>query len=260
MTLQESSNDSDSAGRPDALTRCAIECQQAFRARHAAPDDAQLVEHYRNKLDELWGMLRSDLLKIARGWTRSNMGDLDSLALGLFAEIVFELPELKLDPTRNVRNFLKTVARRGLIDQYRSLSDGPKPSKAAEDTAEAVAQELRMWPAASVNPPRSSSLDQQAETADPQSLQIEEQLVKRIDQQTILRTIWEYWPRVLEPDDLKIVRLRWLEDPPGAFRDIATALGPGWMEDTVRQRHHRIMKDTRKYLRELGLIDDDTLF
>ena len=111
-----------------------------------------------------------------------------------------------------------------------------------------------MWPAGTALP--SHPPEQQPEPAEPKSVDAEENLANRLHREAVLHAVWTYWPKVLSSDDLQIMQLRWQFEPPLSFRDIARQLGPGWEEDAVRQRHHRVIKDTRRFLREQGLIDE----
>ena len=246
-----------------------LQCQQDYALWTAATDTEQsrdaLAAKYRSNLEALWEQLAADLRLIARGWIRSNMApDTESLALNMFANIVFNLPKLRPDPQRNVRNLLVTVARRGLIDEYRrSYASSPRrqPKSAEQQTAPASgSDEARMWHVTGANQNGVAPGDSQPEPVDPGSYNIEDRMATRIDQQALLQVVWEYWPRNLSATDFQIMKLRWQSDPPSSFRDIAEQIGAGWEEDAVRQRHHRIMNATRKYLREQGLIDDTSVF
>ena len=78
---------------------------------------------------------------------------------------------------------------------------------------------------------------------------------QKVNSEGILSAVDIYWD-TLDEADRQIMRLRWRSDPPVSFREIARQLGPGWAEDTVRQRHHRIINATRKQLRDQNLLDD----
>src|SRR5439155_1547273 len=119
---------------------------------------------------------------------------------------------------------------------------------------------MRVWHVTGANQNGAAPDGSQPDPVDPGSYNIEERMVTRIDQQALLQAVWDYWPHNLSATDFQIMKLRWQSDPPSSFGDIAEQLGAGWEEDTVRQRHHRIMNATRKYLREQGLIDDTSLF
>jgi DNA-directed RNA polymerase specialized sigma24 family protein len=236
MTQQDPSP--DIANRPDPIVELVSRCQAAYTAWATAeePERNALSEAYRLLLEELWTLLADDLRHITRGWIRSNMApDAESLALNMFGNIVFSLPKLQIDPQRNVRNLLLTIARRGLIDDYRR-SHPSSPQRQATHAA---------------------SIDNQPELIDPESAQIEDRTVRRLDGVALLKAVWHYWRNSLIPVEYEIMKLRWRSDPPSPFSDIAAQLGPGWEEAAVRQRHHRIMDKTRKYLRANGLIDEN---
>jgi DNA-directed RNA polymerase specialized sigma24 family protein len=236
MTQQDHSPDSSIA---DPFVVFVLRCQAAYTAWAVAEEPEQqraLSEAYRLLLEELWAILADDLRQITRGWMRSKMApDAESLALNMFGNIMFNLPKLQIDPQRNVRNLLLTVARRGMIDAWRSHVDSPRRQAGY-----------------------ATSIDGRSDLIDPVSSTIEERTVQRIDRETLLKAVWNYWPENLNGIEYEIVKLRWQSDPPRSFGEIAELLGPGWEETTVRQRHHRIMNKTRKYLRESGLIDDNS--
>jgi DNA-directed RNA polymerase specialized sigma24 family protein len=222
---------------PDPVIELVSRCQEAHANWMAAEEPEQknaMSETYRLLLEDLWTLLAGDLRLITRGWMRSNMApDTESLALNMFGNIVFSLPKLLIDPQRNVRNLLLTIARRGLIDEYRRS----RPSSSQRQAA------------------RTTSMDSQAHLIDPKSTHIEDRTVQRLDGEALLKAVWKYWLENLIEVEYKIMMLRWRTDPPCPFGDIAVELGPGWEEATVRQRHHRIMNKTREYLRKNGLID-----
>jgi DNA-directed RNA polymerase specialized sigma24 family protein len=235
MTQQDPSPDSSSV---DPFVEFVLRCQAAYTAWAAAEvfeQKSALSQAYRLLLEELWALLAGDLRQIARGWTHSNMApDSESLALNMFGNIVFPLPRLQIDPQRNVRNLLLTIARRGLIDDYRRSHAGTPWRQGGYAT----------------------SIDDRPDLIDPESSTIEDRAVQRIDSEALLKAVWDYWPENLNGIEYEIVKLRWQSDPPRSFGEIAERLGPGWEEAAVRQRHHRIMNKTRRYLRESGLIDD----
>jgi len=215
----------------------ALQCQQTYRAWadaldptvHAARGDA-----HRQSLERLWEAIAPDLRKVAHGWIRSGMApDIESLALNMFSYIVFKLPTLSFNLQRNVRGLLVTVARRGLIDEYR-----------------------RSYAVSSKRQPRQFvSLDDKTDLADDDRSDIEGTSIHKIDGNRVLTEVQEYW-RSLNPEETLIMRLRWQTDPPCSFREIAQQMGSGWVEDAVRQRHHRIMNATRKHLHDRKLLGE----
>jgi RNA polymerase sigma factor (sigma-70 family) len=258
MTLPEISSDRDHKDESAPVARLVLLCQRSYADWSEAPAAASAAarEQYRGYLEQLWELIAEDLRVVARGWIRSNLApDIESLALNMFANIVFSLPRLQIDPDRNARKFLITVARRRLIDEYRRsyVASGRRLPRPGDDPAPG-APAARMW-----QPPAGApaAADPQSGAADAESYSAVERVAARLDQQALLAAIWAYWPKSLSSDDLRIVRLRWQSDPPCSFREIAQQLGPGVSEDTVRQRHHRILKATRAHLRESGLLDDE---
>ncbi len=228
-------------------------CQQGHAAWHAAEDVATrqlLRDEHRGLLELLWQALQPDLERGALRWRRSGMApDLRSLAMGMFVHIIGELPRLRLDPDRNVRHLLLMVAQRRTVDEYRrSFSDGPH-MRGADDALPIAsgAPEAQMWAEPS-GPVDLFALDREQELVDPQTLDAESQIVARLDLRRLVEQLWRYWPERLSLHDLQIMRLRWRVEPPVPFSEIARQLGDGWEEDTVRQRHHRILRDARRFL------------
>jgi hypothetical protein len=260
MTLQDRGENWDIVDTHEALATLALRCQESHADWSAARDQAAqsaLGALYRQSLEHLWAESADDLRRVARGWIHSNMApDIESLALNMFANVVVALPRLRIDPARNTRNLLVTVARRGLIDEYRRsyAAVPPRPPRPIDQPGEG-----QTWRQAIVQPRPTAQLDTQVEIPDPHSATIEDDMAARIDQQAILQAVWEdYWPRSLSAADFLIMELRWRLEPPCSFREIAERLGVGWAEDSVRQRHHRIIHATRRYLRARGLIDENS--
>ncbi len=93
--------------------------------------------------------------------------------------------------------------------------------------------------------------------SDPRSLDDHERIEQRLDGEKILASVWEYWYSRLSPDDQFIMEARWKKQPPHSYLEIAAALGGGWEEATVRQRHRRVLQRTRRYLEEQHLLGDE---
>lgn len=225
------------ASPPDALNAIAQHCKQQFLAWESAQDladQARYAEEYRRSLEALWEEIAPDLRRVARGWIRSGVApDIETLAMNMFSYIVFKLPMLTFDTQRNIRGLLVTVARRGMSDDYyRSYASSPKRQ-----------------------PNSAISFDDQLDLADEARSGVENDAIQKVNSEGILSAVDIYWD-TLDEADRQIMHLRWRTDPPCSFRDIARQLGPGWAEDAVRQRHHRIINATRKELRDLKLLDD----
>jgi RNA polymerase sigma factor (sigma-70 family) len=203
-------------------------------------------------------LIEQDLTKVAHSWIRSNIGpDVKSLAMNMFTDVVEVLPNLRIDPTKNVRSYLISVARHRLIDTWRR--EFKPPRRPAKDSAFDLelhpgAPEARMWQDRFSSIEASSLADPHGGIIDPNTSDAEERVLTRIDNEQILRAIRDHWPKSLSRDDYRIVHLRYLADPQASFREIAQDLGGGWTEDAVRQRHFRVIKATRKYLNEQGLL------
>lgn len=232
-----SSNDDHGINSPDKLDEIARHCQEQFFAWERAQDladQARYAGEYRRSLEALWEEIAPDLRRVARGWIRSGMApDIETLAMNMFTYIVFKLPTLAFDAQRNIRGLLVTVARRGMSDDYyRSYANSPKRQ-----------------------PNSTVSFDDQLDLADEARSEVENDTIQKVNSEEILSAVDIYWD-TLEETDRQIMHLRWRTDPPGSFRDIARQLGPGWAEDAVRQRHHRVINATRKQLRDQKLLDD----
>ena len=96
-----------------------------------------------------------------------------------------------------------------------------------------------------------------AEPEDPESIDFDQRLIAARDNQAYLAAIAQFWKTELSTEDRLIVRLRWATDPPLSFQAIAQRLGDGWLVDTVRQRHRRILQRTLRSLIEQGLVNPD---
>lgn len=245
-----------------ALVDLVLLCQQSYWAWAAATDPGEREAHgvcQHAYTEQLWHLLAEDLLVIARSWLRSGMAsDHHSYAIHLFSCLLFELPRLVIDPARNVRNFLLTVARRGIITEYRKLYSAQSRQQRAQPQATEAqsSSDTRMWNVLSGSSVRSigSPLE---ELADPHSYDVETLLIKQIDQRELLKRVWAYWEEQLSPDDMRIMRLRYGNDPPLHFEEIAHQMGQGWTSEAVRQRHHRAKNATRAYLKRSGWLDNE---
>jgi len=224
--------------------------------------------------EELWLLLAEPLLRVAHGWLRSGMAHdmwacptsyptredvLRSLAMNMYLHVIDALPQLRVDPSKNLRACLKQIATCGMYDEHQRIyRDAPRrPSgQAAEQTPAPGSPAAQMW----ADPQHSTAplhADQDAaEALDPQSIGFEDQLARLLDQRTCCQAIWAFW-ETLAPVDQRIVLLRWNREPPIQYESIAQQLGPDWNTAAVRQRHCRIISRTREHLQKLGLIDGD---
>jgi hypothetical protein len=254
---------SEAVPSPDPLLAAVQEYQRLYACWSAADDLLEREQtrlQLRNVQEQLWSLIAGPLSQIAKGWAGSVIGKehmstqgddaLNSLALSLYIYVAEELPKLAIDPTKNVLGLLMTIVRRRLIDEQRKYMrdlSGPRSSTVGPFAAY-TAPEGTMWPARMGAEPiyKDSALQ---DIIDPQSKDIEEQLIDRLYSQALWEDIQRYWQHTLTREDQSIVR-RWEHDPPTPFRTIAENLGPGWSESMVRQRHYRIMRRTRQYLHE----------
>lgn len=236
-----------------ALEDLVLFCQETYRAWEAAVEPvvrAGWGERYRAYTERLWYALADDLRVAARAWMNSGIAsDIESMALHLFSCLIPELPKLRIDPARNVRNFLLTVARRSLIDEYRK-SYKPRQSSPSTNETTPTARLTRMWHALVGRGSQTAVVLE--ELADQRSHEAETILIEAIDRQHLLSIVHNYWNEHLAATDLRIMHLRYDTDPPMQYDDIAQRLGNGWTSMAVRQRHHRVMKATREYLQGMG--------
>lgn len=229
----------------------AEQCETFHRSLGAAVDSSAREQHDRDLLErdrlreqvrqmhqQIYILLLPDLLGIARGWANSVAGKelgadgddpLHSLATTLYLEIMEALPQLNIDPNKNVRGLLLSVVRRRLVERYRKLRAAP--------------------PTLSLNYGAGAEGDDPLDLADPHGEDLQEQLLDIFERKDLAEAIWSYWHATCSDRDLRILQ-RYQHNPPPTFREIAEEFGPGWTEEAVRMRHHRIIKRTRVYLQE----------
>ena len=237
----------------DALFALTRTCQLSFAAWQDAVTISErelLRAEHRAHVEHLWDALQPELHGIARRWRRSGMApDVQSLAMSMFVAIITVLPTLDIDPAGNVRGLLLTIVQRHTIDEYRKHHRIP-PRRRPAAAHDGTWADGRMWPGED-HVAAGSAI---ATIADPASYDTDS-IASRVDHEHLLRAIWDYWPGQLSPLDFQIVQLRWQSEPPMHFIEIARLFGSGWEESAVRQRHHRILKETRQFLRSQGLLE-----
>lgn len=226
----------------------AIACQLAYHQWAQACDQAEQAvwsTTYHEAAGELLELLRPDLERLARKWYRSMIAsDTASLTLNLFTALVLALPHLRLDPEKNTRNFLLTVAHRRTIDFYRQDGEtGPRRKQTADDEREhrlmivhQNAFQDDIWP---------------QDAVDSTSFDAEDTWIRTLDDNACIKAIAAYWHDALNAVDRQIMLLR-LKD--ATFRDIAQQLEKPLEEGTVRQRYRRIIQHMRARLRQIGLL------
>ncbi|MBC8077295.1 MAG: sigma-70 family RNA polymerase sigma factor [Chloroflexales bacterium] len=248
----------------EQLVATVLDCQRQWHAWQAAvvgDERAAVMQRYQASVEELWGLIADDLRKVAHNWRRSNMAsDIESLAMSHFAEVMVALPKMQLDPTRNVRHLLITIFRRGMISEYRRKYAERPPMQSREHGKAADEGAEKMWPSELRSANGLTPDATPGDLPDPHSLDAHEQLEQRLDGEKILAAVWSYWRATLSPDDQYIMEARWKAQPPRSFLDIATALGRGWEEATVRQRHRRVLQRTRRYLHDQHMLGDEVAF
>ena len=109
----------------DQLFNLVSRCQQSYQAWSTASNVAQqeaLRRIYQTDLEHLWDVLAPAFQRAARGWLGSGMAsDIESMAQGMFAHIIFVLPRLKVDPNQDVLSYLIQTARNCTVDEYRQV-------------------------------------------------------------------------------------------------------------------------------------------
>ncbi len=256
----------------DPLPAIVLRYQQIFWAWEAEAETARRAE-LRQALhacqEALWPLLAEPLVRVAHSWLRSRMARdmwaspssypsredvLRSLAMNMYLHVVDALPQLRIDPEKNLLACLKKIAAWGMFDEYRRIygDAGRQPGGQTDAPSE---REAQMWPARP-GLSRPTRGDEAAELEDPRSVSFEDQLAALLDRQACCQAIWKFWETLALPDQ-RIVVLRWRRTPAQPYETIAQQLGPTWTAATVRQRHHRVISRTRAHLQKLGLIDDD---
>jgi hypothetical protein len=177
--------------------------------------------------------------------------------MNLYFHVVDALPQLHVDPDKNLLACLKTIARRGMFDEnLRIYQDALRHSivGAADQTAASGSRSAQMWPEHRRSDPRMQYDLRESDLIDPHSVDFEDQLVAALDQRACYQAVWAFWQTLADVDE-QIVQLRWNARPPVPFETIAQQFGAGWTAAAVRQRHCRILSRTRTHLQEQGLID-----
>lgn len=254
----------------DSLHDIVLNYQQCYKRWHAiadSPEREELRQELHHIQGKLWTLLEEPLMQVAKGWIKSavvkeilpvsgtdtHQSVLNSVAMSLYIHVLDALPKLKLDPQKNLLACLMLIVRRRLIDQMEPRPPQSDPPDTPEHPISGTS-ESAMWLKQVIQTSFVPQDSVQGEYIDPQSQDAEEQQIDTIYQQQMWHEVLLFWRSTLAPEDWKIMQ-RWGLDPPTPFRTIAEALGPGWNESMVRQRHHRIMRRTRKYLHDRGLLD-----
>lgn len=259
----------------DPLPAIVLRYQQLFWAWEAETDAARRAE-LRAALhacqEALWPLLAEPLVRVAHSWLRSRMARdmwaspssypgredvLRSLAMNMYLHVVDALPQLRIDPEKNLLACLKKIATWGMFDEHQRIYGDAKRQPGGQANA-AGEQSVRMWPARTGGIPPTHSDDEAAKLQDPRSVDFEDQLAALLDRQACCQAIWDFW-ETLTPADQRIVVLRWRRTPALPYETIAQQLGSTWTAATVRQRYHRVIGRTRAHLQKLRLIDDDQL-
>jgi len=268
----------DSAPQPDdPLPAVVLRYQELYHSwsveTHAARRAALRTTLHACQ-EELWLLLAEPLLRVAHGWLRSGMARdmwacptsypnredvLRSLAMNMYLHVIDALPQLQVDPNKNLLACLKKIATWGMFDEHQRIyrdAPGQSGGQAAEPMPAPGSPAAQMWTARTRSDTHRHDGQDASELADPHSVDFEDQLAALLDQRACCQAIWAFW-ETLATVDQRIVLLRWNRQPPVPYETIAQQLGPDLTAATVRQRHCRIMSRTRSHLQKLGLIDGD---
>ncbi len=220
-------------------------------------ENERLAQEMRQVLEHLWTLLGTDLRQVTRGWTRSLVAQdllatrtyheaLEALAMSLFGDIAAALPNVQIDPSKNIRAYLMRIAYTKLADQAQMY--GRRPTYRRDQPDEVSSG---VWGNDGAGEWMLS------EVADPDSFNWEDRVTERFDDLVITHAVADYWRRSLKPADRAIMELRFASDRPLTSQEIAERLGPGWTAAAVRQRIKRVLMRTREYLSNRGLLDVD---
>lgn len=255
----------------------AVSTYQHAREEYQSSSDpvrrAELLGIQQEALEQIYNDLHEPLLKLVGGWGRSLMVQeqrsaklsyrdaLESITMSVFGDVAAALQTCKLNPEKNIRNFLTQIARNKLYDQEYTIYNEPSDSQKKDET-----RRYAMWPSSrsridGVWEAELGKADQSylSEPEDPASIDFDNQLIQNRDNEVYLRAVLFFWRTKLSTEERLIVILRWTIEPPFSFKAIAQRLGEGWTDAAVRQRHHRILDRTCKYLIEQGLVDPSEL-
>lgn len=252
----------------DPLLEAILRYQQIHRV-WVSQADPELrtgrAQQLRDSHDVLWPALAPPLVDVARSWLRSGIGRdicanpasypalqdvLYSLAINLYLHVVDALPNVQVDPAKNIRAYLMTIARRGIADEYYQVYGYHARQGAQRNQPQSGA-----GPGAAPGTPARVGSDAGAGAVADLGDTIESWLIDAIDRQRCWQLVQEFWRQTLTLIDCRIITLRWSATPPLAFEHVAQQLGPEWTAAAVRQRHHRILARTRQHLRAAGMLD-----
>lgn len=266
-----STNTSNTSDQPSqaALLRSVQHYQQTYHewAEEIDPLRREMLRGQQHQhLNAIWELMREPLIRfVGRKWIQSakaydmrtnpsyqNEQEIrESLAKNAFGYVIRALPKLNVDPNRNLVACLITIAHRELADEHHQVYRSPvrlgrRATFACNNEQSAMSSDTE-----STLPdiPVRVSLDAgQFDVADPASMELEESTIATIDNHQSMQTIQAYWQEHLDTHDKIIMQFRFATNTPAPFKTIANELGDGWSEAAVRQRCHRILERTRKYL------------
>jgi hypothetical protein len=226
---------------------------EQYQIAHAALHDERLdwwSEHYTAWLaqisERIWMILRQDLRRVARRWHNAGMGaDIEDIAMTSMLELLEALPRVKLDARQNPRVYLRQIAHRALDTQYQRIYSVTPRTRSKHNR-------FRMIPISLLIKPyeQAESTEHERYLIDHRSTEGYEAVLEDMIRVSLHRLIKEYWQSELSVDDQELMRQRWQIEPPVPFAEIARQRGDGWTATALRQRHKRILEQTRKFLED----------
>jgi hypothetical protein len=228
------------------------------------PSQQAAIRASYNKITEaLWEEIKSPLTamtnaKWVASWTKigyfddrktyfSRIRKAETLALIGFSHICQQLPNIDLDPQRNILSLALVIAQRGISHEYKLHFD-KNQMRAATAPIESGTPAAAMWvdaqPTDTVGP---------VEIVDPAWTEIEQRILEGVDRHDFREAVQVFIAKHLSPEERLILQRRWFEEPPASYESIATELGTGWTANNASVRHYRALKKLQKHLRSLGI-------
>lgn len=213
----------------------------------------------RQALETLWPFLEQTLAPVARSWSAAyrqrTPGTLNyaeasaELLVNLCVELIDTIPRLTFEPGRNPAPFLRTIARRRSVDDYRRWSRATDPGERAPPAEPDAEQRSARIREISLDGTLLAAL---AEASGLAGGAFEAALIEQIDRQTLLTHIAHYWNRELTREDWFLVHERYIKDPPTPYEDLIAELGVDWSSARARKRLSRILERTAAFLEQSG--------
>jgi len=226
-----------------------------------------LAQRMSDALEQLYIAIEPSLLKLAQRWiasqqfqqiatTREFPEAMQTLARSAFGAVIEALPMLSVDTTRNVRGLLITIAKNDLFDQeHKIYKPSPRRKSKPEEILDSGDTDGAMWLSSD---PLSGEASISEEIKDHSGTDFEDHILSSEQHHHVWPIVIEFWQQSLSLENLWLIQMRWFNDPAVPFKEIARRIGEGWTEAAVKERHHRILKRTRQYLKNRGLLHDGT--